>query len=134
MKLLEICFDLKSQVGVNSGKWFVQQQTPRPHHEGAGERDTLLLATRELVDLAVRIVLHAHGGQRLEHLFLDLVLVDLAFFKSERDIAGDRHVWPEGVALEHHRGMAFVRWGVGDLFVVEEDLAVIGFVESSDVP
>ena len=122
-----------AELGVEIGEGFVEEKCLGADDEGAGEGDALLLAAGELVDSALGVLRHFDGFQRSCDAVLDLGLVDFSFFETEGDVFGDGHVWPEGVALEHHGGVPFVRGDVRHLLHVEEEMPGIGSVESCDV-
>jgi hypothetical protein len=128
----DLAAHLEAELGVEVGKGFVEEETTGPDDEGAGEGDALLLAARELVDLAGAKPFQPHHGEGLFDTVLDLAFGNAALFETEGDVAEDVEVRPEGVALEHHPGLALVGWHAGDVVAVEEDAALVGEVKSGD--
>ena len=92
--------DLAPQVGaqrrVEARERLVQQHHVGAGSERAGERDALALAARELVRVAVRLVLEA---DELERALRARAIVTRA---AERDVALDGEVREERVVLEDH--------------------------------
>lgn len=92
----------------------------------------MLLASGELVGLALGVLAHLDGVEGFLGALLAFGAWDFADAEAEGDILFDGHVWPEGVGLEDHAGVACVGGGVGDVFVVEEDGAACGVDEAGD--
>ena len=98
--------ELAANPGVEGRERFVEEQDGRPDGERPRQRHPLLLATRELVRVAIRL-----GAQpdQLEHLPGPLAAFgdpDLAHAQPEGDVLPGRHVGKERVRLEHHAGVA----------------------------
>ncbi len=81
-----------------------EQQQLRLHHQRPRERETLLLAARELGRLAVGELLELHRGQDALDLVADLFPGSLAVADLQRKgrVLKHVHVRPDGVGLEHH--------------------------------
>ena len=78
----------------------VEQQYRRLDGERPGEGDALLLATRQLVRIAVRRVADLDQLDELGHLALDVRLGALADIKAVGDVLGGGHVREQRVRLE----------------------------------
>ena len=99
---------LAAEAPVEAGEGFVQQHDGGFGGEGAGQRDTLLLAAGELV----RIGLGPVAQFRRVELGLGAgVLVRTG--EPEGDIGQRRHVREEGIVLEHHADPARFRRDMG---------------------
>ena len=96
------------QLCIKVGKRFVKQQHLWFQHQGAGDRDTLLLTARQFRRQAIIISCKAYHFQTLAS------LVALRLPRKQRlpqpvgDIFDDAHMREQGVGLEHHADIAFV--------------------------
>ena len=110
MQVAHLDLHLLAQLLVERRQRLVHQQDARLEDDGAGERDALALAARELVDVAVAEPAELH---ELEHLLRRAsaisALRDPAQPQGIGDVAGDRHVREQRVVLEHHADVALVR-------------------------
>ena len=106
---------LLPQLAVERAKGLVEQQQPRLKHGGAGERDALLLAARELLGQAL-----GHAS-KLDHLQGRRdPLGDLSFCHAPHgqrigNVAGDAHVREQGIVLEHHADVALCGIAIRDI-------------------
>jgi len=64
LKLAQLQPHVGTQLGVEVRKRFVEQQHGRREHEGARQRDPLLLAAGQLRGAAFPIVAHLHHVER----------------------------------------------------------------------
>ena len=80
------------QLGVERAEWFVEQQHPRSEHQRPGERDPLLLSTRQLVRLAIGELAEANQFERLTDAAAAFVLGAVLEAEPEADVVGDREV------------------------------------------
>ena len=119
---LELKLHVLAQLLVERAQWFVHQHELRVEHQRARQRHALLLPARHLRRVAHAHGVHLHHLQRARHLGLALGLGELAHAQRVGDVLGHRHVWEQGVVLEHHAEIAFVRRGAGDGYAVETDL------------
>jgi len=87
----------------------LESGSSRLDHQGAGERDALLLPAGEFARIARREVCESGGGEDARHLGGDLGARQLAQGQAVGDVLGDRHVRPQRVALEDHRHLARFR-------------------------
>lgn len=129
---LELQLHLASQLEVEGTERLVEQQDLRVVDERAGDGDPLLLATGELVRLALGEVAEL---DELQHV-VDLLLhgLDAAAAQPEGDVLVDAQVREERVALEDRVDGAFVRRQGGDVLVAETDGARRRVLESGDHP
>ncbi len=100
---------LLTQVGVEIRQRLIEQQRFRLDDQRAGERDALLLAAGQLAGIAVGQGAELRRRQHGLDLLRDRAAIELSQFQPIRDIVGDRHVWPQRVALEDHRHVAPLR-------------------------
>ena len=121
-----------AQFGVQVAERFVEQEDVRFGDERSGEGDALLLSAGELVRVPLFVGGHLDDLERFHDAPFFLVRFDLAYVESVLYILVHGHMGPEGVVLEHHRGVALVRRGSGDSFVSEVDFAFVRVVESGD--
>ena len=63
---------------------------------------------------------------------VDLILRGVAHLQAEGDIAVDRLVRIERIALEHHRDIALVRRHVIHQFVIEQEVAAADLFQTGD--
>src|SRR5216684_5188320 len=91
---------LLAQIGVEIGQRLVEQEHARLDHHGAGERDALLLAARELGGIALGQRGELDGVEHLHDLPADRRAVEPAQLEAEGDVLRHRHVRPDRIALE----------------------------------
>src|SRR2546425_762184 len=111
-----------------------QEPDVRVQHEGAGERDALLLAAGELAritELEARQVDLVEAGRDA---LGDRGTVELSHLESVGDVRLHRHVRPERVVLEHHADVTRVGPEPVDAPVPEPDLAAVQRMEAGDQP
>ncbi len=101
----------------------VEEQHLRAGDEGAGERDALLLAARELRRQAAGEVVHLHQRQHRLGALEALVLRDAPHLEPEGDVVAAGEVGKQRVALEHHRGAALRRRQVADRLGADHHVA-----------
>ena len=70
LQVLQLDLHLLAHLAIQGGERFVEQKKPRPVDDGAGQRDALLLAARQLARPPLSHRLHAHHLQRLGDLLL----------------------------------------------------------------
>ena len=110
----------------------IEQQHGRLVHEGAGQRDALLLTARELRGLAPGNVRELHEVERLLDLGLQIRRAPPA--QPERDVLPDVQVREQRVALEDRVDRPLVRLRPGDVLVADRDLAGRRLLEPGDHP
>ena len=110
----------------------VHEQHRRIHHEGAGHRDPLALATRKLSRVTVQEGQEPQEVGALADAARNLGLWAPLHAQPEPDVALDGHVRKHGVALEDHRDPAMARREVRHVAVADPDPPLVGPLESGD--
>src|SRR3546814_4653474 len=90
--LLDLVAQVDAHLGVERGQRLVEQQQARRGGDGAGERDALLLAARELRRVLAALIVEADEVEQLGDAAGDLGARAAAVFESEGDVALDRQV------------------------------------------
>jgi len=98
-----------AQLGVEVAQRFIEQDDLGLGHQGARERDALLLAAGELGRGALFHAFQVHEAQRLGHALADDLLGDVADLQRVGDVVEHIHVRPDGIGLEHHAEPALLR-------------------------
>ena len=124
----------EAELGVEIRERLVEQEAARTNHQRARQGHTLLLATRELGNFAVGVLLHLHRLQRSLDLFFDLRRRHAPLLEAERHIFRHSHVGPQRVALKHHSRVALVRRDMGHILIAEKNLPRVGHVKTRNVP
>ena len=123
-----------AELGVQVAEGLVEQQDGRLDHQRAGQGHTLLLAAGQLVGHAALHTGQLHQIQDLHDPLLDLVLGHLAQLQAVGHVVKYVVVGQQGVALEHHGGIAFVGGQGVDGLVAQIDLALVGAFKAGDHP
>ena len=131
---LELDLHGLAELEVKRAERLVEQQRPRPVHQGAGQRDPLLLAAGQLARAALLPAGEADGLDDLADPPGHLVLGDALAPQPERDVLEHAHVREQRVGLEHHVHVPLVRRDAEDALAVELDLAARGLLEPRDHP
>src|SRR3989442_1227790 len=131
-ELLHLELHLDPKLLVQSAERFVEQEQHRLDREHAGQRDPLLLATRELMRVAVGEAGQSDEAEHLLHAACDRGARPFAHAQPERDVVGDRHVGKERVMLEDDTDVAQVREDIVHHFVPQDDLALARRQEPRD--
>ena len=92
---------LGTQLLVQRGERLVEQQHVRAFDQGAGKRHALA-ATRQLVNFAPAKTLKPGEVEHLGNAHGDFLASHILLAQSEGDVAFDREVRKQRVALEHH--------------------------------
>ena len=108
LQLAQFDAHVGAQLGVEVRERLVEQQDLRLEHEGARQRDALLLPAGELRGSALRERAHLHHAERVRDLLGDLLLALAPDAQAVRDVLEHRHVRPDRVGLEHHREAALL--------------------------
>ena len=132
LKAQQLLAHLHAQLGVQVRQRLVQQQHLRLDHDGAGERDALLLAARQLRRPAVGQMLQPDEVERRVHPPLDLRARHAPLLQPEGDVAAHCHMRPQRVALEHHADVALVRRQARDVAPADRHLPALRDVEAGD--
>ena len=75
----------------SSAERLVEQQHPRRQHQRPGQRDALLLTTRQLRGAPFREIAHADQVQRVADALLRFLTRCLLVLQPERDVVPDGH-------------------------------------------
>jgi hypothetical protein len=121
-------FDLQglAQLRIERAKWLVEQQHFGTQHQRSSESDTLLLATRKLVRLALAIAGEPHQLQCIADPSSDLRLGCLLETKPEPDVVGDAEVGKQRIALKDRVDRAVLRRNVDHVDAVDSNFAAVG--------
>jgi len=109
-----------TELGVEVRQWLVHQEHFRRADQRTAHRDTLTLATGQVARLAVEVVLELQHLRSLLHPVRNLVFGDAGDLQRVRHVLADRHVWVQGVVLEHRRDVTVLRSDVGHVLVGDE--------------
>ena len=124
-----------AELAVERRQRLVEQQHPRPLGKRARERDALALAAGKLVR-----ALRAPKPSSLTSASisrdprLDLGLRHSVLLEPEGDVALDRQVREQRIALEHHVDRPPVRRHAGDILPVQQDAALARLLEAREHP
>ena len=119
-----------TELEVERGERFIEQQNFGFADERAGDGDTLALTAAELSGFLALMPDELDEFEILLDFVVDFPLVDLCDFKSESDIVPDGHVGKERIVLEDRADFPFVRGKIRDVLSVENDASGIGSFES----
>ena len=131
---VDLVAEADPQMRVEAGEGLVHEQDLRLQYDAAGDRHALLLAARELGRIALPQPGESDqvedGGDLPPHLRRRR----LAELQAEGDVALDRHMRPEGMALEDHARRPAIGRQVDDARPVDADVAAVGDLESAEKP
>lgn len=113
---------LLAQDGIQIGEWLVEQENGWLGGQGAGQGDPLLLPPGQLGRIALGELGHVHHFQHGSDLLADGLAGPPPEAQAEGHVLEDRHVGPDGIALEHHAHPAAL--GRDDPAVIGEDAPV----------
>jgi hypothetical protein len=132
------------QVGVETGEGLVEEKDPRLRREGTGERDPLLLTTRERTGQSVGEIAHPdHLEQGTDPgTGLGIATPEPAWAHGPRqpigDVGGHRQMREQGPVLEHETDptilCGYVYTGTDHLVPAEPDLSAVDPLEPCDRP
>ena len=89
-----------ARLGVERRQWLVEQQYRRPHHQGAGDADTLAHAAGKLLGISGREVAEAGHGERSGDPFAALACAEAAVLQRQADVVGNTAPRQQGEILE----------------------------------
>ncbi len=115
---------------VQVGQRLVHQEHAWGAHHRPAQGDALLLAPRKLRGQPVKQVINVQHTGDAHHFGLDLRLVVAARFQGEGDVLKDGLARVERIVLEDERYVTRGRAGPRHVLVVEEDSAVIRFLQT----
>ena len=110
---LQLELHLGAHLPVERRERLVEQQQPRPLHDGAGERDALPLAARQLRGAALGEVPEADDLHDLADAATQLGPADPLGLEAVGDVLLDAQVREQRVGLEHHVDRPLVRRHAG---------------------
>ena len=131
-QLDELGTHLVTQLGVQVGQRLVHQEDLRITHDGAADSDTLALAARKRLGLAVEVLGDTQDLGSGANLAVDLVFGDLLELKRKRHVLVHRHVGVQSIALEHHGDVAVLGRHVVDALAVDEHVARGNVLQAGD--
>jgi hypothetical protein len=99
-QLAQLQLQVLAELRVQGAQGFVEQQHPRVEHQGPGQRDSLLLASRQLRGPPASELADAGELEGLADPTVDLLLVDVLVAQAEGDVLPHRHEREQGVVLE----------------------------------
>ena len=134
MQALELGAGLQPQLRVEIRERLVHQVDRRVADDGAGERDALLLAARELGGPPRQQLGQADPRRRLAHAAIDLAALDAAGPQRKRDVVEDGEMRIQRVVLKHHRDVAARRLELVDAAIADPDLAAVERFEPGEQP
>ena len=129
---LELELHLLAQLHVERAEGLVEQERGGVVHQRSGERDALLLASRELPRTAFLEALELDDAKHVHHARPMLLPRNAFHLQPEHDVVVDRHVREEGVLLKHHVHRTAVREHGRHVFALEEDATLVGPLEAGD--
>jgi hypothetical protein len=121
-----------AHAGVEVRERLVEQVEIRLADEGAGERDSLPLAARELVGPPGEQRFDTHEPRGPVDAFAHLRLRKLADDEPERDVLPRGQVGEERVVLEHHGDVALRGPHAGDVALANPDRPLVHRLEPGD--
>ena len=128
----QLAAHVDAQLRVEIGKRLVEQQHLGLDRDGASERDTLLLATRELARAARPEFAEPDEVERGGGPALDLRAREPAFLQPECHVLPHRHMRPQGVVLEHHPDIALPRGHAGHVLTADANRTRLRLEESRE--
>jgi hypothetical protein len=129
-------FEASSQLGANahieSAERFVEQQHGRLIDQSARKRDSLLLASGELMGITVAQSSETYSIKEPLSPALSLFLCDLSDLQSEFDVLGNRHMAEDRIVLKNESGASFLWRKIGDIFPVKKNSSGVGSDQAGD--
>ena len=127
-------FDLHrlTQLEIERGERLVEQQCAGHVDERTGERNTLLLAARQLVRSAIAELGEANDVEHLLGPAGRLRRGDTLGAQAERHVLEHTHVWEQCVGLEHRVDVALVGRHARDVGAFEHDAPAAWLLEARD--
>ena len=128
----DLIAQLHPHLRVEGRERFIEEQHPRPRHQGSGEGDSLLLATGELVCVAPGEVAETDEIECPRRASATFGGRDLAHPKPELHVLDRREVRKERVGLEDHADVPLVHRHVDHVDAVDQDAATVHLLESRE--
>ena len=121
-----------TQLGVQVGQRLVKQEYRRVTHHRTAQCNTLTLAARQSLGLAIEQVLQIQNACSLVHLLVDLFLGHLAQLQTKCDVLINGHVRIQRIVLEYHRNIAILRRNIIDHAITDAQLAAGNLLQTRD--
>ena len=134
VQLQQLGAQLRAQLGVEVGKWLVEEKEPRLAHDRATERHALALAAGEVRGPAIEQVAHSQALGGRCHATRDVALRDPPHLERERDVLAHGEVRVQRIILEDHRDVTLRRRVVGNDPVADEDFPGRRLFQAGDAP
>ncbi len=127
-------FDLHflAQLQIQRGQGLIQQQNLGMRRQRTGQRDALLLTTRQLIGASVGQLFHLHQGQHLFHGILDFGLGLVQHFQTKGDILCHRHMGKQGIVLKHGVDWPLIGRQVSDFLTIQQNGPLGGQFKTGD--
>ena len=122
--LLQLDLHVLAQLFVERAERFIHQHERWLEHQGARQRDALLLSARKLRRLAILELLQSHHFERALDARPNIGLWRLPHRERKGDVVFDAHMGEERVVLENHADIAFIRRKPIDRLAGEGDHAL----------
>ena len=123
-----------SQLLVECAQRLVEEEHPRPHRQGPGQRNTLLLAAGQLVDAPMPEMTQSHELEHLLDARLDRRPRLALRTQAEGDVLEHVHLREQSVVLEDDPDSALVRPLPDDRLAADTDVAGARILEARDDP
>lgn len=131
---LELDLHLLAQLEVERAERLVEEQDARMVDERARDRHALLLAARQLVDVAAVVAGEVHQVEHLPHAGLALVFRQLFELEAELHVLEHVEVRKERVPLEDGVDLALVGRQVVDSHAIKKNVTGLGCDETANRP
>ncbi|MCY1409972.1 hypothetical protein D9M71_253320 [compost metagenome] len=123
VNVLDFHLHVFAQLLVQGTERLIHQYQLRFEHQRSRQGHALLLATGQLAGVALCERIELDHVQHALHPLADIGLAQVADRQRECQVLGHGHVREQGVVLEHHADVAFVRRHVIDGPPVQQDFA-----------
>ena len=111
------------QLRVEIGKRLVEEKDPRIARDRAAQGHPLALSTGELRGLPLEEGLDLQALCHFPHPAIDLPPLDTPQSQPESEVFTHGHVGIEGIVLEDHRDVPFLRGQTGHIDVIDQNAA-----------
>ncbi|RYP44507.1 hypothetical protein DL770_011482 [Monosporascus sp. CRB-9-2] len=112
----------------------IQQQQARISSQGPSNGYALPLAAGELMREVVLMTLQAYVLDQGFHTLRNLSSRQSSHPQRKGDVAGDRHMWKQRVALEDSVNRSRLRRDAREVAPLEQDLTQVGLQKATDLP
>src|SRR5262249_61026213 len=130
LQLHQLELRLAAQFLVERRERFIEQEDARALDQRTRERDALALAAGELVRLAFGQAFEPDQRQHLLDPSCDFSLRKSLLLEPDRDIALDREMRKQSVALEHHVDRPSIRRYRRDIPPLEQDTSFVPRIQT----